>query len=524
MAASDEDHRNEQPTIADDEAEDIADGEIDEDDGDDFEEEEELGSQESTTVSERAKMEKLFRRLATEGVVLRVHDVLIRGNTKTRHLLIDNQVEGVKNASTLQELLQAATVANAQLRRLEIFDSVSITLDSGPPELPATATVLVEVVEAKNPFAAEIGIFSKPEVESCSFEGSLKLKNLFGFGDCWDGSLHYCWDQIPEVSAGVYLPRFKGLATPMLARVYLLSKDWLNFSSYKERALGLSLGIISSGDHDLAYNLSWRNLTDPSQLASGSIRRQLGHGFLSSLKYRYKIDTRNSLLRPTQGYAFVSTSQIGGLVPDYWSLNFLCQEFDLRCAFPLGFYNAALNLGISCGAIFPRGSGFLNMASPLPERFFLGGCYSPVCTLSGPTTLLGFKSRGLGPSEPRRQNRENSNNGSPETHSSWDFIGGDLALTAFADLSFDLPLRTFREAGVHGHFFACAGSLTKITENAFRDFSFPKFHDSFRSSAGFGIILPTRLFRMEVNYCYVLKQLEHSSGKTGVQFSFSPTL
>ncbi|KAK9283362.1 hypothetical protein L1049_011604 [Liquidambar formosana] len=256
-------------------------------------------------------------------------------------------------------------------------------------------------------------------------------------------------------------------------------------------------------------------------MSSRSVRRQLGHGLLSSLKYTFKIDRRNSPVRPTRGYAFVSTSQIGGLVPDNRSLRFLRQEFDLRYAVPLGFGHAALNFGISSGVLFPWGSGFLNRPSSLPERFFLGGNSSPVCTLGGPTTLLGFKLRGLGPTEPRRQSNK-SNDEDSETGR--DVLGGDLAVTGFADLSFDLPLRLFRESGIHGHAFACAGNVTELTVNGFRNFSFKKFMDSFRSSVGLGIIVPTKLFRMEVNYCYILKQFDHDRGKSGVQFSFSSPL
>ncbi|KAF8394881.1 hypothetical protein HHK36_018818 [Tetracentron sinense] len=462
------------------------------------EEEEEKVSRESRLISERNKMNNLFRRLSTERVTLRVHDVLIKGNTKTKESLIEAEIEALKNATTMQELLQAAGIANARLQRLDIFDSVNITLDSGPPELPGTANVIVEVVETKNPITGDIGIFSKPEARSWSLEGSLKLKNLFGYGDLWDGSWAYGWDQTSEISAGVSLPRFKRLVTPVMARVSLLSQDWLKFSSYKEQLFGLSLGLVSTRHHDLAYNLTWRTLTDSSQMSSRSIRRQLGHSLLSSLKYTFKIDRRDSPLRPTRGYAFVSTSQIGGLAPDSRSLRFLRQELDLRYAFPLGFYNAALNFGISAGVIFPWGSGFMNMPSPLPDRFFLGGHSSPVCTLGGPTTLLGFKSRGLGPTEPRRLIADKSNGKSSATSPERDALGGDLAVTAFADLSFNLPLRVLREAGIHGHLFACSGNLTKLTENEFRDFSFRKFGESFRSSAGFGIIVPTKLLRMEV--------------------------
>lgn len=505
MAVPVEDQQKEQPPIINEEDEERSSGdesesEIEEDEEDDEEEEEgETANQTSRRKPrfDREKMDNLFRRISTERVPLRVHDVIIKGNTKTKDWLIEAEVEALKNATTVQELLQAASIANARLHRLDMFDSVNITLDAGPPELPETSNVVVEVVETKNPLTGDIGIFSKPEARSWSLEGSLKLKNLLGYGDLWDGSLIYGWDQSSEVSAGVAVPRFGRWATPMQARVSLLSQDWLKFSSYTERASSLSLGLISTKNHDLSYNLSWRTLTDPSQMASRSVRRQLGHGLLSTLKYTFKIDKRNSPLRPTRGYAFVSTSQISGLYPDHRSIRFLRQEFDLRYAFPLGFYHAALNFGVSSGVIFPWGSGFLSKPSYLPERFFLGGNSSPVCTLGGPMTLLGFKSRGLGPTEPRRQVRLNSNDESSDTDSGRDYLGGDLALTAFADLSFDLPLRVFQEAGIHGHFFACAGNLTKLTENTYREFSFQKFRESFRSSAGVGIIVPTRLFRME---------------------------
>lgn len=120
----------------------------------------------------------------------------------------------------------------------------------------------------------------------------------------------------------------------MTARVFLQSQDWLKFSSYKEQSLGLSLGLFSIRHHDLVYNLAWRTLTDPSHMSSNTVRRQLGHDFLSSLKYTFKFDKRNSPLRPTRGYAFVSTTQIGGLAPDSRCLRFLRQVWFL-CSFLL---------------------------------------------------------------------------------------------------------------------------------------------------------------------------------------------
>lgn len=139
----------------------------------------------------------------------------------------------------------------------------------------------------------------------------------------------------------------------------------------------------------------------------------------------------------------------------------------------------------------------MNLPTPVSERFYMGGQSSPVCTLGGPTSLLGFRLRGLGPTDSRRLIPSKSDDNSSSVPGT-DVLGGDLAATAFADLSFDLPLKFFREAGIHGHAFVCAGNLSKLAENEIRNLSFYKFIHSIRSSAGFGIIIPTKLFRVEV--------------------------
>ena len=93
------------------------------------------------------------------------HDVIIQGNTKTRDALIEAEiVDLIRSAVTVQDLVRAASIANARLRGLEVFDSVHVTLDAGPPELPGTTNVRVEVVEAANPMDGSVGFFSKPEV------------------------------------------------------------------------------------------------------------------------------------------------------------------------------------------------------------------------------------------------------------------------------------------------------------------------------------------------------------------------
>ncbi|TVU36689.1 hypothetical protein EJB05_18633, partial [Eragrostis curvula] len=475
-------------------------------------------------AAEAAEMERVkavFQKLSSGPVGIRVHDITIKGNSKTRDELIEAEVADLlRSAATVQDLVRAASLATGRLRNLDVFDSVHITLDAGPPELPGTTNVVVEVVETANRISGTVGYLSKTEARSWSLEGSLKFKNIFGYGDIWDASGAYGWDQSSEIGIGVSLPRFRSLSWPLTARMALSSHDWLKFSSYKEQLLGLSFGLLSTLHHDVSYNLTWRNLTDPTQMASRSIRRQLGHNLLSALRYTYTIDQRDSHMRPTKGYAFVSTSQVGGLW-DNKGLKFLRQEFDVRGAVPFGFCNAALNAGIAAGVILPLGRGFMQSPSPVPDRFYLGGNSSPVCSLGGLTSLLGFKTRGVGPTELRRFVPSESVSDDSAAYPGRDYLGGDLAVSGFADLSFDLPLKLFRDAGIHGHAFLAAGNVAKLSESEFKNFSFAEFGRTFRSSVGVGIILPTKLLRVEINYCHILKMCEHDRGKSGIQFSFS---
>lgn len=116
-------------------------------------------------IAHRIRAESLFRRMREAPVPVRVHDVIVKGSEKTKDHVIEAEVDVVRQATTLQELLEASKVANFNLQALDIFDSINITLDSGPPELPGTTNVVIEVVESKSPLTAQLGTsFTKAEV------------------------------------------------------------------------------------------------------------------------------------------------------------------------------------------------------------------------------------------------------------------------------------------------------------------------------------------------------------------------
>jgi outer membrane protein insertion porin family len=161
---------------------------------------------------------------------------------------------------------------------------------------------------------------------SCSLEGSVKLKNLFGYSETWDASGALELDKTTELSVGVQMPRIGAIPTPLMARISFVSDDWLK-SSLKEHLMGVSVDLLSTMNHNITYNLAWRKLTDPTRMPSNSAQEELGHNLLSSIKYAYKVDRRDSSIRPARGYAFMSTSQVGGLAPGSKYSRFLRQVY-----------------------------------------------------------------------------------------------------------------------------------------------------------------------------------------------------
>ena len=96
---------------------------------------EEEGEEEESSMN---LIKSMTQKLATEPVRVRVHDIEIKGNTKTKDRVIEAQLKELREVTTMQELLQESVRANSRLRALGIFDKCVITLDAGPEELPGT--------------------------------------------------------------------------------------------------------------------------------------------------------------------------------------------------------------------------------------------------------------------------------------------------------------------------------------------------------------------------------------------------
>ena len=145
------------------------DEEIDEQQNEEEEEEDEDDVPQSPLSrlrEQKFKLETLSRRLSSELVPIRVHDVIIRGNTKTKDWVIEAELKGIEDVTTMQELIRASEIVLARLQSLGVFESSKISLEPGPVELPNTANVVVEIVEAAGRVSGEFGVYTKPAVKS----------------------------------------------------------------------------------------------------------------------------------------------------------------------------------------------------------------------------------------------------------------------------------------------------------------------------------------------------------------------
>ena len=106
------------------------------------EEEEEDGDDGEDREIDMNLIRSMTQKLATEPVKVRVHDIQIKGNTKTKDSVIEAQLQEVRAVDSMQDLLQESVRANSRLRSLGVFDKCVITLDAGPNELPGTVNLL----------------------------------------------------------------------------------------------------------------------------------------------------------------------------------------------------------------------------------------------------------------------------------------------------------------------------------------------------------------------------------------------
>lgn len=132
---------------------------------------------------------------------------------------------------------------------------------------------------------------------------------------------------------------------------------------------------------------------------------------------------------------------------------------------------------------------------PRSDRFFLGG----------PGSLRGFRTKGVGPTDERLPVRADAAAAPPKIPR--DALGGDVLVSGTAAVTVEMPesLGALRALGIHAHAFVNAGALMPLAECG----GLGAVREQARAACGVGLVFPLVFGRLEVNYCKVLRAMEH---------------
>ena len=461
-------------------------------------------------------LQELYRTALRRGAPLRVVDLQVRGNARTKDYVIERELLPALEAENLEELMAALIQASRGLEELEVFEDADIEAMEAPrggaPGAADGVAVVVDVQE-KSPFSLNVGTYVQGQ--EGSVEGRGTVRNFFGHAEALEVEGVVGASTFSTFTLKASQPRPFHSDWGASASLFNHNQNNEKASSHTEILRGLNLSAAdASGRHTVGMDVSWREITlKRDSLASDAIRRIAGHELKPSLKYSFFDD----LLLPNgngtaTGLAWRASTEVAGIGLNPHLSSFVKQEVDVRWSHPLShaLEGLTLNFGLKAGVMLPwprRGWGAGRASSSVSDRFYLGGAGN----------LRGFSAKGVGPTDARR------GKGAPGR----DALGGDMSYAAFGSLSFRLPVPPpLAPLNLHGHVWANQGNCGALPAAGSVRGDLTRFYDGSRLSAGVGVYLATAIGRAEVNWCHVLKREPHDRcvAKRGLQFGLTPAL
>ncbi|MFZ5801090.1 MAG: outer membrane protein assembly factor BamA [Candidatus Omnitrophota bacterium] len=421
--------------------------------------------------------------IVDEGVVAYVNKIKVRGNVKTKDIVIRRELRirpGDRfDGSKLRR-------SQERLRNLGFFEEISYDVEM--PERPSEdkRDLVVEVKESKTGEFSFGGGYSTVDqlvgfiqLEQKNFD----WKNFPTFtGAGQDIKLHY---EAGTLKQNAYL----SFTEPWLFD-YPVSFGFDAFRTEHKRAEDVGYGYDDKrvgGDLRLGkefsdylkgnaiYSLEDITISNIDDAASSELKKEAGTNTVSRLGLGLTYDTRDNILDPTRGYmlnAFLEGA--GG--PLSGDKNFTRYTFKGSLDIPLAFKSV---LEFRGQAGFADAFGDSDEV-PIYERYFAGGAY----------TIRGYNERNVGPVDP----------------ASNDPIGGNSMLVGNIELT--VPLMDFiRAAG----FF----DTGNVWEKA-KDFG----SGGFKSGLGFGFRVKTPIGPIRLDYGFPLNEEPGEDKKKG-KFYFS---
>ncbi|CAM9337543.1 unnamed protein product [Discosporangium mesarthrocarpum] len=434
---------------------------------------------------------------------LRIRNVYVVGNHRTRDQVIENQFKDALEASTLRGVLSGLKAGTENLRSLDIFSTINVKLEAVDDSEDETDVTLQ--LQEKGWITTQFGV-NVNDQEQPAAEGTITLRNRFGYGERINGG----WSSSPlrgHQDKFIRMVRRRVMGTGIdvelegkIAMIDMEQRSSCTETLHGVRAQAFTYSEGGDARHRLTWEVCHRD-TEPirhSQIphaftASPSIIAESRPSVKGSVAYTYTGDGRDDPIMPTAGSFFEGSVEGAGVVGD---VRFLKGTVEAQKHLPIW---RGLSLGLCgfMGAVRPLGG---NQRVRFNDRFFLGG----------PCTLRGFQSSGVGPRAPREEG-ENPNG---------DALGGDVTYRASAILGVPFPLLSFpaQSLPAHLHIFANVGNLTAWETPIGR-----YFKDT-RLSVGVGTVWNALgMCRMEVNLAHVIRKAQNDltrSFQVGFDFDF----
>lgn len=421
---------------------------------------------------------------------------------RTKEHIIERELKRVYDAKNLEEINEALEESCESLASLGVFSTIDAVITDEPEDSEGECTVLLDI-EEKNWYSAKVASYFQGGENTC--EATVELRNITGHAESVSTSFEMGTEKSSSFSLTYSQPRPWGRPFRYDIRGLHQSRNNQHYCSHTERFKGISTSIQSdNGGHSLSYDLGWRQIEDTQRTASREVLQQKGDFLKTALRYNWLVDRRKA---PGEGWALRSSTELAGIFPRRHHVR---QSVDFTYGIPLDF-GLSLTLMASGGLMIPMMADRTTTSTSISERFFLGGT----------TSLRGFGFKGAGPTGTRRPGTPGD--GSPgEGPIRRDALGGDLFTSLFAAVNFPLPHPAFQALNIHGHVFVNGGNTVLLsgTKTPLQD-QWKQFLNTFRWSAGIGLVLPTWFGRAEANYVQVLSHQEHDRIKQGISFGIA---
>lgn len=307
----------------------------------------------------------------TEGPEVYVERINIAGNTRSEDKILRREIPMAEgDLFTLKKL----NTARQRLVNLGYFETVNATTQPGSD--PSKIIVNFEVAEKPSGIFSIGGGYSSAD----SFVGTIDLAQNNFLGRGYQASIRIRAGELTQ--QGVISFTDPWLFDRPLAGGFDLFLTQRAYTEYTYATLGGSLRVSKPFEEfwrtTASYRLSRDTISDINEVASGALQAQEGTTITSMVSTAAARDTRDSTASPSKGGQFSVAGDFAGLGGDNRFVKFVGSVSNF---WPLWFghiIGARLEGGFLAG---------INQASPLFERFFLGG----------PNSLRGWKFRQISP-------------------------------------------------------------------------------------------------------------------------------